>query len=263
MAQSFLTLEERRDLGKAAKSLTRIVLVSATKSYDIQYQNLHAFLRGRNDGLSEEKQIAMLKMFGFSASGQLLKKTHAWAIKAQESLNVVAQQLKHDSFVSIRLQEAYTSSRTGNEIGVGVFMSLQRKQDSDPCKVILTVAPVVNDVLPNLQVLLKALPSKPELICGDRLHVKADAARFIWRQPSGPVWIATKTLNVKRSELLPYNQDIVGIEATYESPTQVLGDMHARFEALVDENASLKGSSRIAPQDTALLKRSKQILYGS
>ena len=268
-----LTSEDRRAYAFAAKSLLRLHLTAALASKGIAIQNFNMWCHG-HDRLGEEKQMAMLGLFGLTPHGQLMDTyTHAWRITGRESVPEVEQLLAREvGLLSVVIQFAYAiATPSGSELALvgalvqwtGPFTAGSGVKERTR-RVILTQAPgtwLEEDFKEWVIKLFKGLAkSNKELSVGTDLRLSISAANNIWRWNSQiRTSSGARVTTPKRKALLPFNQDLIGETSSAESAVAVLQDMTPRFKELAQKQ-SLARDVDIGPHDRALIRRAEQAL---
>ena len=270
-----LTTEDRRVYLIAASKLVRLHLSMALASKGVANQNFNMWCKGHLGRLGEEKQHAILSLFGLTPRGQLLNTyTHSWRIVGRESEPLAEQLLARElKLTNVVISHAYASlTHTGGELGlVGVEVNwvgpyaINTGVQERPRRLIMTAAPgtwIEDDFKEWVFQLFKSrAKSAKEVSIAADLRLSISAANSVWRWNSRARATDGSRLNMpKRKSLLPLNQNLVGETRSGETALDVLQDMKPRFIELAKRNASARSSADIGPHDKALIRRAEQAL---
>ena len=253
-----LTQDQIRAMGQAARPLSQLSIVAAVHDAGLQSQNMASFLQGRNDGLSLEKQILMLQMFGFKPDGTFTHELQSWVVKDSSKLQHMGVLLQYEKPTQVHIAPAYTQAKLPVFIGALVqFNSHERA-----VRLIVTLMPGdVNEAafMSHLQDLFSSTREKPTMDAP--LSVSEMAMRNVWRARSGPAsTISGRAALAKRTSNLPFDQNLIGeASATVDQLKAALADVVKRLEKVLTHNATVAGKP-VSSRDTALLQRVKRII---
>lgn len=269
-----LTSEDRRVYVTAAYKLVRLHMTMALSSKGVANQNFNMWCKGHLTRLGEEKQHAMLSLFGLTPRGQLMSTyTHSWRIVGRESEPLAEQLMTREMQLSkVVISHAYASlTHTGGELSlVGVEVNwvgpyaINTGLQERPRRLIMTAAPgtwLEDDFKEWVLKLFKArVKSAKEITVGPDLRLSISAANNIWRWNSKARATDGSRLNMpKRKALLPIAINLIGENVSNETALDVLQDMTPRFIELAKRNA-LTRNKNIGPHDKALIRRAEQAL---
>lgn len=256
-----LEMDERRVLVAAAKDVTDFRVSAVTSDFGIAPNNLYSFLNGRGNSIGAATQVLVMKNYGFTACGTLMDYLHSWVVADEDSFVNIKSCLAHEVNISdVQFVKVFTNLDYLEFIGA--YFQFKSSSSAKPRRIIVTMNSAVMKPDAFLQGLFDAFGiSAAHCTRDDDMCVSNSAAREVWRWKYGRSHVRrTPFRTPPKLRHLDYEFPLSSGDGVIESPTSLLSQILPRFERLSEENAKLKGNSKLSSWDVSLISRAKKTL---